>query len=100
MSWNISFSRSLIFKFHNKLGIFHIVPQKNTKSFENGYGSQNLANLQNLDAGPYSTHFEWSLHIDRKKSTLNTGRISKTVDLEIGFNGKIVNFYTNTMRRT
>ena len=38
MSWNIVFSRKLVLKFHNKLGLFHMfLQEEDQKNFANCY---------------------------------------------------------------
>ena len=70
MRWNIGFSGNLILKVRNKLGLFHIVLEKNSqKSYLKIIESQNLSNLQNLDVDSQISHFEWTLHNGRKKFT-------------------------------
>ena len=62
MSWNIGFSRNLLLKLHNKLGLFHIVlEEKFQKISLTIIESQNLPNLQNLDVDSQISHFEWIL---------------------------------------
>ena len=67
MSWNIGFSRILILKLHNKLGLFHIVVEENPQKISlTIIESQSLPNLQNLDVYSQTSHFEWILHNDRR----------------------------------
>ena len=68
MSWNIGFSRNLLLKLHNKLGLFHIVlEEKSQKISLTIIESQNLPYLQNLDVESQISHFEWTLHNGRRK---------------------------------
>ena len=68
MSWKIAFSRNLILKLYNKMGLFHIVLEETSqKILLTIIESQNLSNLRNLDVDSQISHFEWILHNDRKK---------------------------------
>ena len=59
MSWNFDFSRKLTFKLHNKLGLFHIVPEEKSQKLSlTTIESQNLPNLHNLDVDSQISHFE------------------------------------------
>ena len=81
MSWNIGFSRNLILKLHNKLGLFYIVlEEKSQKTPLTIIESQNLRNLQNLDVDSQISHFEWILHNGRRK--INIGYRSDTKNVE------------------
>ena len=71
MSWNIGFSRNLLLKLHNKLGLFQIVlEEKSQKISLTIIESQILPNLQNLDVDSQISHFEWILHNGRRKSPI------------------------------
>ena len=62
MSWNIGFSRNLVLKLRNKLGLFHIVLQENSQKFSlTVLESQNLPKLQDLDTESQIFQFEWTL---------------------------------------
>ena len=66
MSWNIGFSRNLVLKLQNKLGLFHIVLQENSQKFSlTVLESQNLPKLQDLDTESQISQFEWTLHNGR-----------------------------------
>ena len=59
MSWSIGFSRYLILKLHNELGLFHIgLEEKSQKISLTIIESQNLPNLQNLDVDSRISHFK------------------------------------------
>ena len=67
MSWNIGFSRNLVLKLQNKLGLFHIVLQeKSQKCSLTILESQNLPQLQDLDTESQIFQFEWTLHNGRR----------------------------------
>ena len=82
MSWNISFSRNLLLKLHNKLGLFHIVlEEKSQKIPLTIIEYQNLTNLQNLDVDSQISHFEWTLHNGRRKIHIGYRSVTKKIDL-------------------
>ena len=82
MSWNIGFSRKLILKLHNKLGLFHIVlDEKSQKISLTIIESQNLLNLQNVDVDSQISHFEWTLHNGRRKIHIGYRSDTKKIDL-------------------
>ena len=82
MSWNIDFSRNLLLKLHNKLGLFHIVlEEKSQKISLSIIESQNLPNLQNLDVDSQISHFESILHNGRRK--IHIGYRSDTKKIEL-----------------
>ena len=82
MSWNIGFSRNLLLKLHNKLGLFHIVlEEKSQKISLTIIESQNLPNLQNLDVDSQISHFEWTLHNGRRKIHIEYRSDIKKIDL-------------------
>ena len=82
MSWNIGFSRILLLKLHNKLGLFHIVlEEKSQKISLTIIESQNLPNLQNLDVDSQISHFEWTLHNGRSKIHIGYRSDTKKIDL-------------------
>ena len=63
MSWNIGFSRNLVFKLQNKLGFFHIVLQEKSQKFSlTVLESQKLPKLHDLDTESQISQFEWTLH--------------------------------------
>ena len=83
MSWNIGFSRNLILKLHNKLEFFHIVLDEKSKTkIKTIIESQNLPNLQNLDADSQISHFEWTLHNGRRKIHIGYRSDSKKLELK------------------
>ena len=64
MSWNIGFgfSRNLVLKLQNKLGLFHIVLQEKFQKFSLTFlESQNLPKLQDLDTKSQISQFMWTL---------------------------------------
>ena len=72
MSWNIGFSRNLVLKLQNKLGLFHIVLQEKSQKFSlTVLESQNLPKLQDLDTESQISQFEWTLHNGRRKIFLS-----------------------------
>ena len=72
MSWNIGFSRNLVLKLQNKLGLFHIILQKKSQKFSlTVLESQNLPKLENLDTESQISQFEWILHNARRKIFLS-----------------------------
>ena len=98
MSWNIGFSRNLLLKLHNKLGLFHIVlEEKSQKISLTIIESQNLPNLQNLDVDSQISLFEWTLHNGRRKIHIGYRSDTKKIDLveyrRNEINGKIINLY-------
>ena len=82
MSWNIGFSRNLVLKLQNKLGLFHIVLQEKSKKFSlTVLESQNLPKLQDLDTESQFSQFEWTLHNGRRKIFLSYRSDIKKIDL-------------------
>ena len=82
MSWNIGFSRNLLLKLHNKLGLFHsVLEEKSQKVSLTLIESQNLPNLQNLDVDSQISHFEWTLHNCRRKIHIGYRSDTKKNDL-------------------
>ena len=82
MSWNIGFTRNLLLKLHNKLGLFHILlEEKSQKISLTIIESQNLPNLHNLDVDSQTSHFEWILHNGRRK--IHIGYRSDTKKIEL-----------------
>ena len=82
MSWNIGFSRNLVLKLQNKLGLFHIVLQEKSQKFPlTVLESQNLSKLQNLDTESQISQFEWTLHNGRRKFLLSYRSDKKKLDL-------------------
>ena len=82
MSWSIGFSRNLLLKLHNKLGLFHIfLEEKSQKISLTIIESQNLPNLQNLDVDSQISHFEWTLHNGRRKLHIGYRSDTKKIDL-------------------
>ena len=73
MSWNIGFSRNLVLKLQNKMGLFHIVLQTVLES-------QNLPKLQDLDTESQISQFEWTLHYGRRKIFLSYCSDIKRID--------------------
>ena len=82
MSWNIVFSRNLILKLQNKLGLFHIVRQEKSQKFSlTVLESRNLPKLQDLDTKSQISQFEWTLHNGRQKIFLSYRSDIKKIDL-------------------
>ena len=82
MSWNIGFSRNLVLKLQNKLGLFHIVLQEESQKFSlTVLESQNLPKLQDLDTESQVSQFEWTLHNRRQKIFLSYRSDIKKIDL-------------------
>ena len=82
MSWNIGFSRNLVLKLQNKLGLFHIVLQvKSQKLSLTVLESQNLPKLQDLDTESQISQFEWTLHNGRRKKFLSYRSDIKKIDI-------------------
>ena len=82
MSWNIGFSRNLVLKLQNKLGLFHIVLQEKSQKFSlTVLESQNLPKLQDLDTESQISQFEWTLHNGRRKIFLSYRSDIKKVDI-------------------
>ena len=82
MSWNIGFSRNLVFKLQNKSGLFHIVLQEKSQKFSlTVLESQNLPKLENLDTESQISEFEWFLHYGRRKVFLSYRSDIKKIDL-------------------
>ena len=82
MSWNIGFSRNLLLKLYNKLGLFHIVlEEKSQKISLTVIESQNLPILQNLDIDSQISHFVWTLHNGRRKIHIGYRSDTKKIDL-------------------
>ena len=82
MSWSIGFSRYLILKLHNKLGLFHIaLEEKSQKISLTIIESQNLPNLQNLDVDSRISHFKWILHNSRRKIHIGYRSVTKKIEL-------------------
>ena len=82
MSWNIGFSRNLVLKLQNKLGLFHIVLQeKSQKLLLTVLEPQNLPKLQDLDTESQISQFEWTLHNGRQQFFLNYRSDIKKIDL-------------------
>ena len=82
MSWNIGFSRNLVLKLQNKLGLFRIVLQEKTQKFSlTVLESQNLPKLQDLDTESQISQFEWTLHNGRRKVFLSYRSDIKKVDI-------------------
>ena len=82
MSLNIGFSRNLVLKLQNKLGIFHIVLQEKSQKFSlTVLESQNLPKLQDLDTESQISQFEWTLHNGRRKNFLSYRSDIKKIDL-------------------
>ena len=81
MSWNIGFSRNLVLKLQNKLGLFHIVLQEKSQKFSlTVLESQNLPKLQDLDTESQISQFEWTLHNGRRKIFLSYRSDIKKID--------------------
>ena len=82
MSWNIGFSRNLVLKLQNKLGLFHIVLQEKSQKFSlTVLESQNLPKLQDLDTESQISQFEWTLHYGRRKIFLSYRSDIKKIDI-------------------
>ena len=82
MSWNNGFSRNLVLKLQNKLGLFHIVLQEKSQKFSlTVLESQNLPKLQNLETESQISQFEWTLHNERRKVFLSYRSDIKKIDL-------------------
>ena len=82
MSWNIGFSRNLVLKLQNKLGLFHIVlKEKSQKLSLTVLESQNLPKLQDLDTESQISQFEWTLHNGRRKIFLSYRSDIKKIDI-------------------
>ena len=82
MSWNIGFSRNLVLKLQNKLGLFHIVLQEKSQKFSlTVLESQNLPKLQNLDTESQISQFEWTLHNGKRKIFLSYRSDIKKIDI-------------------
>ena len=82
MSWNIGFSRNLVLKLQNNLGLFHIVLQEKSQKFSlTVLESQNLLKLQDLDTESPISQFEWTLHNGRRKIFLTFRSDIKKIDL-------------------
>ena len=82
MSWNIGFSRNLVLKLQNKLGIFHIVLQEKSQKLSlTVLESQNLPKLQDLDTESQISQFEWTLHNGRRKIFLSYRSDIKKIDI-------------------
>ena len=82
MSWNIVFSRNLVLKLQNKLGLFHIVlKEKSQKLSLTVLESQNLPKLQDLDTESQISQFEWTLHNGRRKIFLSYRSDIKKIDI-------------------
>ena len=72
MSWNIGFSRNLVLKLQNKLGLFHIMLQEKSEKFSlTVLESQNLQKKEDLDTESQIFQFEWTLQNGRPKVFLN-----------------------------
>ena len=81
MSWNIGFSRNLVLKLQNKLGLFHIVLQEKSQKFSlTVLESQKLPKLQDLDTESQISQFEWTLHNGRRKIFLSYRSDIKKID--------------------
>ena len=82
MSWNIGFSRNLVLKLQNKLGLFHIVLQEKSQKLSlTVLESQNLPKLQDLDTESQISQFEWTLHNGRRKIFLSYRSDIKKIDI-------------------
>ena len=82
MSWNIGFSRNLVLKLQNKLGLFHIVLQEKSQKLSlTVLESQNLPKLQDLDTESQISQFEWTLHYGRRKIFLSYRSDIKKIDI-------------------
>ena len=82
MSWNIGFSRNLVLKLQNKLGLFHIFLQEKSQEFSlTVLESQNLLKFQDLDTESQISHFELILHNGRRK--IHIGYRSDTKKIEL-----------------
>ena len=82
MSWNIGFSRNLVLKLQNKLGLFHIALQEKSQKFSlTVLESQNLPKLQYLDTESQISQFEWTLHNGRRNFFLSYRSDIKKIDL-------------------
>ena len=82
MSWNIGFSRNLVLKLQNKLGLFHIVLQEKSQKFSlTVLESQNLPKLQDLDTESQISQFEWTLYYGRRKIFLSYRSDIKKIDI-------------------
>ena len=82
MSWNIGFSRNLVLKLQNKLGLFHIMLQEKSEKFSlTVLESQNLQKKEDLDTESQIFQFEWTLHNGRPKVFLNYRSDIKKIDL-------------------
>ena len=82
MSWNIGFSRNLVLKLQNKLGLFHIVLQEKSQKLSlTVLESQNLPKLQDLDTESQISQFEWTLHNGRRKIFLSFRSDIKKIDI-------------------
>ena len=82
MSWNIGFSRNLVLKLQNKLGLFHIVLQEKSQKLSlTVLESQNLPKLQDLDTESQISQFKWTLHNGRRKIFLSYRSDIKKIDL-------------------
>ena len=72
MSWNVGFSRNLVLKLHNELGLFHIVLEEKSQNFSpTVLEFRNLPKLQNLDTESQTFQFEWTSHYGRPKPFLS-----------------------------
>ena len=82
MRWNYGFSRNLILKLQNKLGLFHIILQEKSQNFLlTVLESQNLPKLQDLDTESQISQFEWFLHNGRRKIFISYRSVVQKVDL-------------------
>ena len=82
MSWNIGFSRNLVLKLQNKLGLFHIVLQEKSQKFSlTVLESQNLPKLQDLDTESQISQFEWTLSNGRRKIFISYRSDIKKIDI-------------------
>ena len=82
MSWNIGFSRNLVLKLQNKLGLFHIVLQEKSQKLSlTVLESQNLPKLQDLDTESQISQFDWTLHNGRRKIFLSYRSDIKKIDI-------------------
>ena len=82
MSWNIAFSRNLLLKFYNKLGLFHIVLEEKSQNISLIIiESQNFPNLQNLDVDSQISHFQWIMHNGRRKIYIGYRSNTKKIEL-------------------
>ena len=73
MSWNIDFTRNLVVKLQNKLGLFHIVLQEKSQKLSlTVLESHNLPKSQDFDTESQFSQFEWTFHNGGQKIFLQS----------------------------